>query len=434
MTILAEKTVLSTNEQPIVIIGAGVLGLTTALTLQKRYPHLAEKITIIAAELPSLPVSWTSNSTIDATGERTTKSPSTTNGNGTSNGTDPSGSIEQQVSTPSADYASMWAGAHYRPIPRSTRQLEEEFELAIKTSEIMNQIAREYAEGVCGVAVMSAVELLETIPEGTEKAVAALKNGDVYAGTGDEFRVLTKEELKAYDVEDRLTWGCKYVSYCVNVHLFCCWLVERFKKSGGIVVKRRLKDLEEVFELNEDEGVWNRDGEDVGMRSRIVINTTGRNFDVDPKVKIIRGQTVLVKNEYRTTITRQMTDGSWSFLIPRPGGGGTVVGGTKEIGDAELKARPETRKILLENAAKCFPDFVESVDDFKVVMDNVGRRPWREGGLRIEAEDISVSDNDRRVVLHGYGAGGRGYELSWGVAEKIVNLFDNHTQQSKALH
>jgi glycine/D-amino acid oxidase-like deaminating enzyme len=29
-----------------------------------------------------------------------------------------------------------------------------------------------------------------------------------------------------------------------------------------------------------------------------------------------------------------------------------------------------------------------------------------------------------RRVVHGYGAGGRGYELSWGIAERLVDLIE----------
>lgn len=56
-----------------------------------------------------------------------------------------------------------------------------------------------------------------------------------------------------------------------------------------------------------------------------------------------------------------------------------------------------------------------------MVRDIVGRRPAREGGLRIEVEEIDVDGKERRIV-HGYGAGGRGYELSWGAARDIAAL------------
>lgn len=53
-----------------------------------------------------------------------------------------------------------------------------------------------------------------------------------------------------------------------------------------------------------------------------------------------------------------------------------------------------------------------------MIRDIVGRRPAREGGVRIEVEKVG----EGRTIVHGYGAAGRGYEISWGVAEDVVSL------------
>lgn len=60
----------------------------------------------------------------------------------------------------------------------------------------------------------------------------------------------------------------------------------------------------------------------------------------------------------------------------------------------------------------------------------MGRRPAREGGLRLEVEGVA----DGKTVVHAYGAGGRGFELSVGVAEDVVDsMFENGILRSKAL-
>jgi len=341
------------STEPIIVIGAGVIGLSCATLLQSRYPKAT--ITIIAAELPN-------------------------------------------TTTPSADYASVWAGAHYRPIPQSTPQLRDEAQLAFRTAEVMKKIARDSPEA--GVAVMQGIEYLERPTED----VLSLRTGDVYAGRGDRFRILQKSELS-----QGVQWGCDYQTYAINVQIYCEWLLSRFIARGGRVLQRRLSNPTEAFDF----GPANHGG-----NVRTVVNCSGRNFDQDSKMNIIRGQTVLVKQQYHETITRQNRDGSWTFLIPRPRGGGTIIGGTKEIGDRHEEPRPETRAMLLKHCAEAFPHFVDSVEKFEVVKDNVGRRPWREGGIRVDIESI---DQNRRIV-HGYGAGGRGYELSWGVAERVVEL------------
>lgn len=125
------------------------------------------------------------------------------------------------------------------------------------------------------------------------------------------------------------------------------------------------------------------------------------------------------------TVTRQKKDGSWNFIIPRFFSGGTVVGGTKQPGDWSDKPDIHTRNTLLAAGRKLRPlasslpnSEAESV---AVIADVVGRRPTREGGMRIEFEQRTVSGRGANV-LHAYGAGGRGYEISWGVAVEVAKL------------
>lgn len=130
------------------------------------------------------------------------------------------------------------------------------------------------------------------------------------------------------------------------------------------------------------------------------------------------GQTCLVRNHVSSTITRQNVDGTWSFCVPRPLDGGTIIGGTKQPHNWDPHPSAETRAALLANASKWFPFTSESGGKFDVIQDVVGRRPAREGGMRIEIEKIA----EGRSIVHSYGAGGRGYELSRGVAEDTTAL------------
>lgn len=65
-----------------------------------------------------------------------------------------------------------------------------------------------------------------------------------------------------------------------------------------------------------------------------------------------------------------------------------------------------------------------------MVRDIVGRRPARDGGVRLEVENLDViglDGEDKRVkVIHAYGVGGRGVELSWGIAENATRLLLQH--------
>lgn len=143
----------------------------------------------------------------------------------------------------------------------------------------------------------------------------------------------------------------------------------------------------------------------------------------------IIGQTCVVRNPVSETITRQNSDGSWSFCIPRPPEGGTIIGGTKQPHDWDPNPSIDTRNSLLFNAAQWFPFTPESYGQFDIVRDIVGRRPAREGGMRIEVEKLV---NDKHIV-HAYGAGGRGIEISRGVAEDVtILMLENGLLHEKA--
>ena len=339
----------------IAVIGAGVLGLSCAVELQSQHPK--RHIALIAREFPGKDAVFT------------------------------------------ATYASAWAGAHYRPIPGSSAQLVEEAKLAKRTLERMKKIARESPEA--GVGLMPAVEYLEA----PTQAYLDLRTGDELAGPNDEFRVLAKDELP-----EEVAWGCEYQTYVVNVPMYCEHLLLNFQRQGGRVIRHELEDLESAFKMAESAQ---------SGKITTVVNCSGNNFGTDERMKVIRGQTVLVRNMYCRTVTRQNKDGTWAFLIPRPRDGGTIVGGSKEVGDMEERPRAETREKLLRQAVETFPDFVKTVEGFEIVRDNVGRRPFREGGMRLERED-----RGRKTIVHAYGIGGRGYETSWGIAERVSELLD----------
>ena len=390
----------------VIIIGAGVLGLTAAVLLQQRLPFVS--ITIISSELLA-------QSPLDST-------------------------HKFGMDLPSTSFASAWAGAHYRPIPALTpsnpaynqlsgahqafhSQLANEHRIAVRTAGYMKSIAS--SNPAAGVKVLQAAEYLESPPPEN----LCLRSGDLYASPDDGFRVLEQAELdtlnaKACSTGDSkpVKWACEYETYTVNVHTYCQYLLREFLDHGGKTIKQRLNSFADMLAC-----LPSQQAEEAGQCAKaIIVNCSGLGLPSqhDPATKIIRGQTVLVRQQFNKTLTRQCSNGTWSFLIPRPLGGGTIVGGTKQIGDEESNARPEERRQLLANAAKYFPEFVKDAKDFEVVQDNVGRRPWRKGGIRIEIDENALGDSSKGVVVHGYGAGGRGYELSWGTAEQICVLVE----------
>jgi len=135
------------------------------------------------------------------------------------------------------------------------------------------------------------------------------------------------------------------------------------------------------------------------------------------------GQTCVVANDCAATVTRQHADGTWTFCVPRGFDGGTVVGGTKEPDNWDPEPSAAVRETLLRRFAETYPAVLGPGEAFRWVRDIVGRRPTRRGGPRMAAEGLGGG----RVVVHAYGLGGRGYELSWGVAGEAVRLAAEHS-------
>ena len=177
---------------------------------------------------------------------------------------------------------------------------------------------------------------------------------------------------------------------------------------------------EEVFALSAGElglAVGGGDGEEgVPVPVAAVVNASGTGLVPDPDMTITRGQTCLVAEDCDATVTRQNVDGTWTFCVPRGFEGGTIIGGTKELNNWDTKPSAEVRAELLRKFVETYPKILGDKKELTVVRDIVGRRPTRNGGPRIEGEIVPGVG----FVMHAYGLGGRGYELSWGVAEAVV--------------
>ncbi|KAL2815128.1 FAD dependent oxidoreductase superfamily [Aspergillus granulosus] len=335
------------EKETIVVIGAGVIGLSTAVRLQQSLPSRSKvSVLLVARDWPS---------------------------------------------TTSLNYASPWAGAHYRPVPGSTPQALREEKQAQATYA---HFKTEATISGSGVARVEGIEHLEAPPPEYLNSKAI----DTHYAHLDGFRQLSAGELPA-----GVKWGVRYDSFCVNSPVYCAYLLRKFILHGGETREYTLANPGEAFYL--------------APNVKTVVNCSGVGIG-DPKSFIIRGQTCLVRNPCPVTLTRQNADGSWSFSIPRPLEGGTIIGGTKAPHDWDPNPSLEVREKLLENAKKWFPFTPESGGEFDIVRDIVGRRPAREGGMRIETENLL---GGKRIV-HGYGAAGRGFEISWGVAGDIVAL------------
>ncbi|KAL1836056.1 hypothetical protein VTJ49DRAFT_5630 [Mycothermus thermophilus] len=423
------------SKQHVVVVGAGVIGLSCALELQKAGYH----VTIVARDFP--------------------------------------GPFETMDPLEKINYTSPWGGAHNRWVPfhpSLPAHLCRDHYLSVRTWERMASLYSAHPH-TAGITFLMGIEYFEDPgPEylaikagldamarrpypsyGDEEeqqasdflaslpSAALTRDGRYLTRDGSYPTILNVLHPGNPPLDDRIRFGFEYQTWCVNPMVYLCFLLRRFTLAGGKLVHRTLASLEEVFSLfpsAQPDGSSDTAGPVVA-----VVNASGTGIVPDPSMTISRGQTVLVAEDIvhlkpgnptgsgtapnvreDVTVTRQNADGTWSFVIPRGFDGGTIVGGTKEVGNWDPAPSRETRERLLRDVEKTHLTVrrPEEQEGFTVLRDIVGRRPLRLDGPRIEGENIA----GKGFVMHAYGMGGRGYELSWGVAEKVVEKVKCHVR------
>jgi D-amino-acid oxidase len=145
---------------------------------------------------------------------------------------------------------------------------------------------------------------------------------------------------------------------------------------------------------------------DSGRGVLAVVNATGllaRDICPQDSLVPVRGQTLLVKGEskeLRTMIGEK--PGEVLAVIPRVGTGTTIVGSTRGPGRWDLEPDEKDTKWLIKEAELMAPELFES-GKLEIMKVNVGLRPSRKGGARVELENVG-----RDMVVHQYGHDGAG--------------------------
>lgn len=381
-----------TSQKHIIVLGAGITGLTTALKL-KDDPTAQYNITLIASHFPG---------------------------------------------DESIDYTSPWAGADWSPQA---------------TSSPADAEMREYDKSTYSTWSL----ILETNPVEASHLGLGFKAGRTYWGKeGPEtegldgrglwwrnivkdFGVLELGEVK--DAPEGAVMGVKYRTICLDVPQHLRYLMEKARKAGVKVIRSKV-DVSQGLE-----GVV-KDAKRIAVESNqgvkeddifALINCTGlgaRHFVGDEEAGElfpIRGQTIIVKGEAtmdRTyndfPSTSSVEENDLTYVIPRPGSGTTIFGGCKQAGNWDPKVDEELNERMMGRIKRW--GLAEELrtgrnGDFEVVSSQVGLRPGRKGGPRVELEEKKRVDGIR--VVHSYGHAGAGYQSSVGCAQKVARLVGN---------
>ncbi len=193
-------------------------------------------------------------------------------------------------------------------------------------------------------------------------------------------------------------YGWKYRTFFIDVPHYLPWLEGRFLANGGelVVLEQKFDNLEQLAKLPVD----------------VIFNCTGlgaRWLCDDEKVIPIKGQIV---------VTDPQPDMDWSisangfYVYPRRND--TVLGGTTEWHVYDETVENSAIHLLVRGNKPILPHLDLSRSVRRVYA---GLRPYREGEIRVEAEEIG----DKRIIHH-YGHGGSGFTLSWGSAREALKL------------
>lgn len=352
----------------VVVVGAGIIGLSVALNIKETHPDAS--VVVISEDLPD-------DSTIRSISLTTTKS-----------------------------------GAHFRPFPSRSREDYIASHYPRVTQRRFKQLVKEYPNET-SIAFIKGYDYVEKV----DQLYSNLSAG--YCEEISNFKVIEQDKYPNENVK----FGAQYDTFVVNPSTYLAWLWKQLGTKHGIkFIHSTVNSLKEVASKFKGYAIVNATG--IGLQ----YNPTALGEpQYDPKCYPIRGQVLVIKPPARVldkymkqTITYQLANGEWCFVIPRVDQQVVILGGTKTIGGTCETFNDDERDKVVGNARTRFPDLFDENGKIELVDYRIGLRPARHGGVRLEREKIEDTD-----IVHCYGFGGCGIEMSWGAAVKVGVILDN---------
>lgn len=238
------------------------------------------------------------------------------------------------------------------------------------------------------------------------------------------FKKLDKSNFKFPDPE--LNVGFRFNSVTITTPHYLPYLYQKIISLGGTIKRANIDHIQDANKHHH-----------LGTKPDLIINCTALGSRYlggveDENMYPVKGHIVVLSNScYGQYSVRDVADpgveGELFYIMNRKEGG-SIVGGTYtpcKMDEMDFKIDPALRKRILDRARKWVPELTDSKafpgnkPYLDVVTEYVAYRPTRKGGLRVEREGN---------VIHNYGAGGTGYQASYGAAEKVVRLAKEATR------
>ncbi|CAJ0547265.1 Ff.00g018920.m01.CDS01 [Fusarium sp. VM40] len=267
---------------------------------------------------------------------------------------------------PTLDWASPWAGANfvagYCSSPRDRKMQRDAF------TELWRLATR------CPESSVRKIPMEELFDQ--ERTDDDLW----YREFVPNFRFLSKRELP-----QGAKGGVTYTTIVLNPHIFLPWLRRNLESIGVEFKRMNLASLHEANYLGHD----------------VLINASGLGpkelLDVkDPNMLFLKGQTIVIKSDYNKSFMRDNgTD--YTYVIPRLDGT-VILGGIRDADISNTDVNLEVDKDIMRRVNESLPaHFSANPADYNIISHNVGIRPYRSNGMRIEKE----LKNGQKIV-HAY--------------------------------
>ncbi|KAH8430811.1 FAD-dependent oxidoreductase [Aspergillus melleus] len=341
----------------IVVLGAGIIGLSVALELSKR--GYGQYVTVVAEHLP---------------GDKTTH------------------------------YTSPWAGGNFSGISGSDKNALHWDRLGYLT-------------------------MMDLVDRGAEEAKYLLKTASTEywdeMPSRDKIQSIVEYlrdpvQIPKNELPPGVSFGIRFTTLTINAPAHCQHLQDILSKpqSGGVrFTRRKIASLADAF---------------LSPATKIVFNCIGNaaaSFPgvMDSKCYPTRGQIVLVKAPSVTQNIMRHGKDYETYVIPRPLSDSTVVlGGYLQKGNWDSQVKSHETESILKRTGELLP--VLNNGETQILGEAVGFRPSREGGARVELEQM---EDGGKIVVHNYGAGGTGFQAGLGMAKDAVDLADEKLRDIK---
>ncbi|KAF9890101.1 hypothetical protein FE257_006262 [Aspergillus nanangensis] len=218
-----------------------------------------------------------------------------------------------------------------------------------------------------------------------------------------EFRV-----LPAHVLPKGAKAGTSYTTLVLNPSIFLPWLKQQLEGWGVEFRRMHLNALSDASHLRHD----------------VLINATGIGSKflsdiADQDVELVRGQTLIVKSDYQKMFMHD-NGKDYTYAIPRMDGT-VILGGIRQPDSTNPEVDLEISKDIVRRLNADLPNvFSADLAEYDIIGHNVGIRPGRSSGIRIE-RDLRGGQN----IVHVYGFSGGGYIHSFGAARMARDLVED---------